>query len=80
MIFALLCKTVSAGEIAVMRNMQTKRLHNCRPFFKIHDMGLVHILCKQFPTVLKLLYFCRRFPDVCFRIAVFQLCTNFFIL
>ena len=50
-IFALFRKTVFAGKVTVMRDMQTQRLDHRLPVLEISDVFLVNILCIKHPCV-----------------------------
>ena len=55
-----------------MRNMQTKRFYNSLTVFKISDIILILILCKQFSRMFQL---CNLFVCFCHfmnRIRIFQ--------
>ena len=70
MIFAFLCKAITAGKITVMGDMQAKCLDHGRTFFKVHNAVFIHILCEQFPVLFELLYLIDCFLNLRLRIPV----------
>ena len=46
-VFPFLCKTISAGQVAVMGNVKAKGLDHCLALLKIHNKITVNILCKK---------------------------------
>ena len=52
MIFALFCKTVTAGEVTVMCNMKAECFHNCLTLLKIKNIILINVRCKQLSKLL----------------------------
>ncbi len=67
MVFSLLRKTVLAGKITVMCNMQTKGLHHGPALFEIIDIVLVDIRCKKQALRLQLQYLLHCLADFLIR-------------
>ena len=68
MVFTLLRKTITAGEITVVRNMQTERFYNSLAVCgKILNDVFIDIAGKQHSLFLQLFAFLNRGPDVFLR-------------
>ena len=75
-ILALLCKTISAGKIAVVRNVEAKCLYNCLALLEIYDTLFVCIFCEELFIILKLIYFLYCFFYLRLWISVHKLFNN----
>ena len=78
MVLSFLSKTIAAGQVAIVGDVQAERLYHCRTLFKVNHLSLIGILCKQGPLSLQLLHVIQRFPDLFLCPAVFQLFHNLF--
>ena len=72
MILPFLRKTVTAGQVAVVGNMQAERLHHCGPVLKTVDCFFVHILCKQHLLFFEHRAFLKSSFNIFLLIPVFQ--------
>ncbi len=68
MILALLRKTIFAGKVTIMCNVQAKCFDHRLPFLVVNDPILVYIFGKQLFLILKLLYLFDSLRDL--RLAV----------
>ena len=72
MVLAFLCKAVTAGQIAVMGNVQAQRLHNRLPLFKVYHKIPVNILGKKLLRINQLSDFLQSLLYIFLAVSVLQ--------
>ena len=64
MVLAFLCKTVAAGQVTVMGNMEAQCLDHGLTLFKIHHEIMVNVLCQKLFHINQLLDILQRLPQL----------------
>ena len=73
MVLALLCKAVATGQVAVMGNVQTQRLHDrLLGSYNIVNIVFINILCIQLSFLDQLVKILSCLPDILLRVLVLQ--------
>ena len=72
MILAFLCKAVTAGQIAVMGNVQAQCLHHRLPLLKVYHKIPVNILGKELLCFNQLTDFIQRLLYILLAVSVLQ--------
>ena len=78
-VLSLFRKTVPAGKVAVMRNMQAQRFYYSFACLIINDRIFIDVLRKQHARFRKLAALLKCFRDLCLLIRSLKLLCRFFL-
>ena len=77
MVFPFLRKAITAGQVAVMGNMQAQSLDHSGALLKLADVAFIFIFRKELAGIRQGLYLPITFNNIRLRIALHKLVLNF---